>query len=66
MSGDEAGGPPATKQTRVEATGSKPSAPAVEQLPAMIKEAVADVLKEQGVELPKSKFSGPAGRLGIG
>ena len=60
MSGDEAGGPPATKQPRVETTGSKgkaPSAPAAEQLRAMIKEAVAVVLKEQEVELPKSKES---------
>ena len=51
MSGDESGGPPATKQPRVETTGSKgkaPSAPAAEQLRAMIKEAVAIVWKEQG------------------
>ena len=60
MSGDESGGPPATKQPRVETTVSKgkaPSAPAAEQLRVMIKEAVAIVLKEQGVELPKSTES---------
>ena len=37
--------------------GKAPSAPAAEQLRAMIKEAVAVVLKEQGVELSKSKES---------
>ena len=75
MSGDESGGPPATKQPRVETSGSKgkaPSAPAAEQLRAMIKEAVAIVLQEQGVEIPKSKESeegappGPPGASGSG
>ena len=69
------GGPPATKQPRVEMTGSKgkaPGAPGAEQLRAMIKEVVAVVLKEQGVELPKSKESedgaprGPPAALGSG